>query len=162
MKRDLLLANTNLRLNVPLIGLQDLQWHHALQLTPEEAHLPQKTLHNFRARVVAQDGGRVAFEAMTDRILQALDTKVSRQRLDSTHVISNIAVLTRLGLFCGDPAGVSVRPQGRAPAAVWPGAGALCCGATARRMATPPPTTTRAPTKRYYQMLWIEGRLSMA
>ena len=78
----------------------NLQWHHALQLTPEEAHLPQKTLHNFRARVVAQDGGRVAFEAMTDRILQALDTKVSRQRLDSTHVISNIAVLTRLGLFC--------------------------------------------------------------
>lgn len=78
----------------------NLQWHHALGLTPEEAHLPQKTLHNFRARVMAHDGGRVAFETMTDRILQALGTKVSRQRLDSTHVISNIAVLTRLGLFC--------------------------------------------------------------
>ena len=78
----------------------NLQWHHALGLTPEEAHLPQKTLHNFRARVMAHDGGRVAFETMTDRILQALGTKVSRQRLDSTHVISHIAVLTRLGLFC--------------------------------------------------------------
>ena len=108
----------------------NLQWHHALQLTPEEAHLPQKTLHNFRARVVAQDGGRVAFEAMTDRILQALDTKVSRQRLDSTHVISNIAVLTRLGLFCErPPAGVSVRPQGRAPAACMAGCRSACCGA---------------------------------
>ena len=78
----------------------NLQWHHALGLTPDEAHLPQKTLHNFRARVMAHDGGRVAFETMTDRILQALGTKVSRQRLDSTHVISHMAVLTRLGLFC--------------------------------------------------------------
>jgi hypothetical protein len=32
--------------------------------------------------------------------LKALGSKVSRQRLDSTHVVSNIAVLTRLGLFC--------------------------------------------------------------
>jgi hypothetical protein len=78
----------------------NLQWHHALGLTPEEAHLPQKTLHNFRARVMAHDGGRVAFATMTDRILEALGTQVSRQRLDSTHVISHIAVLTRLGLFC--------------------------------------------------------------
>lgn len=78
----------------------NLQWHHALGLTPDEAHLPQKTLHNFRARVMAHDGGRVAFESMTDRILSALGTKVSRQRLDSTHVISHMAVLTRLGLFC--------------------------------------------------------------
>ena len=56
----------------------NLQWHHALGLTPDEAHLPQKTLHNFRARVMAHDGGRVAFETMTDRILSALGTKVSR------------------------------------------------------------------------------------
>ena len=77
-----------------------LLWHHALELTPEEAHLPQKTLHNFRARLLAHDGGREAFATTTDRILEALGTQVSRQRLDSTHVISNIAVLSRLGLFC--------------------------------------------------------------
>ena len=77
-----------------------LLWHHALELTPEEAHLPQKTLHNFRARLLARDSGREAFAATTDRILEALGTQVSRQRLDSTHVISNIAVLSRLGLFC--------------------------------------------------------------
>ena len=77
-----------------------LLWHHALELTPEEAHLPQKTLHNFRARLLAHDGGREAFAATTDQILEALGTRVSRQRLDSTHVISNIAVLSRLGLFC--------------------------------------------------------------
>lgn len=75
-------------------------WHHALDLTLEEAHLPQKTLHNFRARLMADDQGRLAFETTTGRILAALGTDVSRQRLDSTHVMSNMAVRTRLGLFC--------------------------------------------------------------
>ena len=77
-----------------------LLWHHALELTPEEAHLCQKTLHNFRAGLMEHDLARVAFSETTDRILKALGTKVNRQRLDSTHVVSNIAVLTRLGLFC--------------------------------------------------------------
>jgi hypothetical protein len=50
--------------------------------------------------LLAHDRGRQAFEATTDGILQALGTKVTRQRLDSTHVLSNIAVLSRLGLLC--------------------------------------------------------------
>ena len=50
--------------------------------------------------MLAHDRGRQAFEATTDGILQALGTKVTRQRLDSTHVLSNIAVLSRLGLLC--------------------------------------------------------------
>ena len=78
----------------------NLLWQHALELTPDEAHLAQKTLHNFRVRLLAHDCGRQVFEATTDRMLQALGTRVTRQRLDSTHVISNIAVLTRLGLLC--------------------------------------------------------------
>jgi hypothetical protein len=78
----------------------NLLWHHALRLTLEEAHLPQKTLHNFRCRLMAHDGGRVAFCETTDRIVQALGIRTGRQRLDSTHIMSNIAVLTRLGLFC--------------------------------------------------------------
>src|SRR3990172_9417628 len=78
----------------------NLLWHHALRLTLEEAHLPQKTLHNFRSRLMTHDGGRVAFCETTDRILQALAIRTGRQRLDSTHIMSNIATLTRLGLFC--------------------------------------------------------------
>jgi hypothetical protein len=78
----------------------NLLWHHALRLTLEEAHLPQKTLHNFRRRLMEHDGGRVAFCETTDRIIQALGIRTGRQRLDSSHIMSNIAVLTRLGLFC--------------------------------------------------------------
>ena len=74
-----------------------LLWQHALELTPDEAHLAQKTLHNFRAGLLAHDRGRQAFEATTDRILQTLGTKVTRQRLDSTHVLSNIACVVASG-----------------------------------------------------------------
>lgn len=77
-----------------------LLWQHALDVTLEEAHLPQKTLHNFRARLLADDQGQAAFRETTDRILAVLGTKVTQQRLDSTHVLSNIAHLSRLGLFC--------------------------------------------------------------
>lgn len=78
----------------------NLLWHHALCLSSEDAHLCQKTLHNFRARLMADDKGRLAFTETTDRIIAALGLKVQRQRLDSTHIVSNIATLTRLGLFC--------------------------------------------------------------
>ena len=36
----------------------NLLWHHALRLDIEETHLPQKTLHNFRVRLMQHDGGR--------------------------------------------------------------------------------------------------------
>jgi hypothetical protein len=78
----------------------NLLWQYALQLTAEESHLPQKTLHNFRVRLMAHDGGRVAFCETTDRIIAALGIRTGRQRLDSTHIVSNMAILTRLGLFC--------------------------------------------------------------
>ncbi len=78
----------------------DLRWHVALRLRPEEAHLCQKTLHNFRAGLVKWDVGRVAFRETTDGIIAALGIATERQRLDSTHILSNMATLTRLGLFC--------------------------------------------------------------
>jgi len=78
----------------------NLLWHHALRLDMDETHLPQKTLHNFRVRLIQHDGGRMAFQETTDRIIEALGLRTGKQRLDSTHIISNIALLTRLGLFC--------------------------------------------------------------
>ena len=78
----------------------NLLWHHALRLNMEETHLPQKTLHNFRVRLMQHDGGRLAFQETTERIIQALGIRTGKQRLDSTHIMSNIATLTRLGLFC--------------------------------------------------------------
>jgi hypothetical protein len=78
----------------------DLRWQVALDLEPEEAHCCQKTLHNFRAKLVASDRGRLLFEETTAGIVEALGVSTERQRLDSTHIMSNVAALTRLGLFC--------------------------------------------------------------
>jgi len=77
-----------------------LLWQHALRLQPEAAHLCQKTLHNFRVKLIEHDGAKLAFEGITSEIIKALGIRVGRQRLDSTHILSNFALLTRLGLFC--------------------------------------------------------------
>lgn len=78
----------------------DTRWQVALNLTPEDAHCCQKTLHNFRAKLLGNDKAKLLFAQMTDGMLHALGLSAERQRLDSTHITSNIARLTRLGLFC--------------------------------------------------------------
>lgn len=90
----------------------DLGWQVALDLEPEEAHCCQKTLHNFRAKLVASDRGRLLFEETTAGIIGALGVSTERQRLDSTHIMSNVATLTRLGLFC-ETARVFLKELGR-------------------------------------------------
>lgn len=77
----------------------DLRWHVALDLEPEGAHCCQKTLHNFRAKLLESERAGRLFRETTDRILVALRIDTSRQRLDSTHILSNIRQLSRLGLF---------------------------------------------------------------
>jgi hypothetical protein len=79
-------------------------WQYALNVEPEEAHLCQKTLHNFRVKMSeAEEQGILTYSALFDEIVRAIikdkGLKVGKQRLDSTHIRSNMAVLTRLGLF---------------------------------------------------------------
>jgi hypothetical protein len=78
----------------------DLRWRYALDMTPQEAQCCQKTLHNFRAKLMASGKGQLLFDDMVSRIVEAVGIVTERQRLDSTHTISNIARLSRLGLFC--------------------------------------------------------------
>ena len=78
----------------------DTRWHVALDLEPDDAHCCQKTLHNFRARLMRHEKGKVLFCQIADGVIDALGLSVARQRQDSSHIVSNIAMLTRLGLFC--------------------------------------------------------------
>lgn len=77
----------------------NLQWQHALGVEPATAHLCQKTLHNFRLRLIEDDRALDMFTKLTKAMAEVDGINFKTQRLDSTHVISNIAVLTRLGLF---------------------------------------------------------------
>jgi len=78
----------------------DARWWCAFDLNPEESHLCQKTLHNFRMNLMASEKGGMVFRRLTDELIAALGVRVDRQRLDSTHILSNFARLNRLGLFC--------------------------------------------------------------
>jgi len=77
----------------------NLQWHYALGVESGSAHVCEKTLHNFRHKLMASDRAQALFERVTRALAEADGVGLGRQRLDSTHVLSNIAVLTRLGLF---------------------------------------------------------------
>jgi len=77
----------------------NLQWHAALGLTTETADVCQKTLHNFRKRMLDLGLGRQVFETVTAGLAKKTGVSLAVQRLDSTHVVSNIAKLTRLGLL---------------------------------------------------------------
>lgn len=77
----------------------NLQWHYALAVEPGTAHVCQKTLHNFRVLLMENERAQQVFEQLTRALAEADGLGLGRQRMDSTHVLSNIAVLTRLGLF---------------------------------------------------------------
>lgn len=77
----------------------NLQWHYALGIESGTAHVCQKTLHNFRVMMMGNDRAQQVFVQITRELAKADGLNLGRQRLDSTHVLSNIAVLTRLGLF---------------------------------------------------------------
>jgi len=50
-------------------------------------------------RVVGDKAVRRVFDAVTDKIIEILCLRLGKQRLDSTHIRSNMANLSRLGLF---------------------------------------------------------------
>jgi len=78
----------------------DLRWALAFERDPAEMHLCQKTLHNFRMRLLEKDKTKLPFRRVTDELARALGVWIQQQRLDSTHILSNIAIRNRLGLFC--------------------------------------------------------------
>lgn len=77
----------------------DLRFHYALRMTLDDTGLSIRTLQYFRARVVGSEAVGATFDEVTDRIIEVLGLNTTRQRHDSTHFRSNMANLTRLGLF---------------------------------------------------------------
>jgi len=77
----------------------DLRWQYAFDITVSEAHICQKTLHNFRVLVTTNEQARQIFQGLTDDLIAAAGLSTEKQRLDSTHILSHMSHLTRLGLF---------------------------------------------------------------
>ena len=78
----------------------DARFHYALDVLPEEAHICQKTLHNFSIKLL-QDEKLVdlVYNTITKSFIKKFEIEYDEQRIDSTHIKSNMMELGRLGLF---------------------------------------------------------------
>lgn len=81
----------------------DVRWHYALNVIPQDAYLSRRSLVEFRRRLADKDPGmtiiRTIFEDISKAAIQKLGLSTSEQRVDSTHITSNICTRGRLDLF---------------------------------------------------------------
>ncbi|TWU00445.1 hypothetical protein Pla108_13960 [Botrimarina colliarenosi] len=78
----------------------DIAWHYALDIQREpDAYLCERTLRNYRRRIIELGLEEVLFRTLTDQLVQRVGVDTSKQRLDSTTVKSTIRGLTRLGIL---------------------------------------------------------------
>jgi hypothetical protein len=81
----------------------DIRWRYALDVSEEEDYLSRRSLVEFRRRLVAKDPEmklvRHVFDTIRDSAIQKLGLSSSNQRLDSTHIASNIRLRGRVALF---------------------------------------------------------------
>ena len=81
----------------------DIRWRYALDVSDEEDYLSRRSLVEFRRRLAAKDPEmklvRNVFDHIRDSAIQRLGLSASNQRLDSTHIISNIRIRGRFALF---------------------------------------------------------------
>jgi hypothetical protein len=81
----------------------DIRWRYALDVSDEEDYLSRRSLVEFRRRLAAKDPEmklvRNVFDNIRDRAIKKLGVSARDQRVDSTHIISNIRTRGRLALF---------------------------------------------------------------
>ncbi|NLA40711.1 MAG: transposase [Smithella sp.] len=90
----------------------DIRWRYALDINEEDDYLSRRSLVEFRRRLAAKDPEmkliRNAFDTIRDSALKKLELSTKDQRLDSTHIISNIRIRGRMSLF-SDTLGVFLK-----------------------------------------------------
>ena len=81
----------------------DIRWRYALDINEEDDYLSRRSLVEFRRRLAAKDHEmklvRNVFDTIRDSALRKLEVSTKDQRLDSTHIISNIRIRGRMALF---------------------------------------------------------------
>jgi hypothetical protein len=81
----------------------DMRWRYALDINDGEDYLSRRSLVEFRRRLASKDPDmkliRAVFDNVRDSALLGLGLSSAHQRLDSTHIISNIRVRGRVVLF---------------------------------------------------------------
>jgi len=77
----------------------DPSWQYALNVPPTEASMSHATVERYMKLFVQDDLAAGIFHRVASTLIEALELDVSRQRLDSTHVFSDMAQLGRTRLM---------------------------------------------------------------
>jgi len=80
----------------------NIEWHYALDITGDSdavAYLCPKTLWNIRDLISRHALEGAIFDAITEHLAKVAEIDTDKQRLDSTHIFSNMRHLGRIGLF---------------------------------------------------------------
>ena len=78
----------------------NIAWHYAVDIRHEpDAYLCERTLRNYRRRILELGLDEVLFRTLTDRLIEHVGVDTSKQRLDSTVVRTAIRGLPRLGIL---------------------------------------------------------------
>lgn len=80
----------------------DVRWHYALNIVEEsdgEKYVSERTLREYRSLVTDLGLDGLMFRTLSDKLFDAFHVPTKRQRLDSTHILSNMRELRRLELF---------------------------------------------------------------
>ena len=79
--------------------LTDGAWHFALNIVPTTASISHATVERYMALFAKDDIAGDIFHRVTSAFIEVLELDVSRQRLDSTHVFSDMATFGRSKLM---------------------------------------------------------------
>ena len=79
--------------------VMDSAWHYALNVVPTTASMSHATVERYTKLFVEDDVAADVFRRVTSALIKALELDVSRQRLDSTHVFSDMATFGRSKLM---------------------------------------------------------------
>ena len=80
----------------------NIEWHYALNLSLEDdetKYLCERTLRAYRFLIMDLEIDTVLFRLLTDMLLNKLNISTKKQRLDSTHIRSDMRRLSRMELF---------------------------------------------------------------
>jgi hypothetical protein len=80
----------------------DDRWRYALDITDhsdESGYICEKTVWTYRQMVIEENLYSILFDGLTDALRTAFDVDTDTQRLDSTHVQSNMRKLGRIRIF---------------------------------------------------------------
>jgi|TARA_B100001971_G_scaffold203400_1_gene218236 hypothetical protein len=80
-------------------NLTDGSWHFALNLVPTEVSISHATIERYMALFANKDIAAEIFHRVTSAFVEVLELDISRQRLDSTHVFSDMATFGRSKLM---------------------------------------------------------------